>query len=44
MGAEIYKLKEAFVNDLSYKTITTANVEYYAKIVQEKAIKRFLHQ
>ena len=32
----------AFVNDLSYKTITTANVEYYAKIVQEKAIKRSL--
>lgn len=32
----------AFVNDLSYKTITTANVEYYAKLVQEKAIKRSL--
>jgi replicative DNA helicase len=32
----------AFVNDLSYKTITTANIEYYAKIVQEKAIKRAL--
>ena len=32
----------AFINDLSYKTITTANVEYYAKIVQEKAIKRSL--
>ena len=32
----------AFVNDLSYNTITTANVEYYAKIVQEKAIKRSL--
>ncbi len=32
----------AFVNDLSYKTITTTNVEYYAKIVQEKAIKRSL--
>ena len=26
----------AFINDLSYKTITTTNVEYYAKIVQEK--------
>ena len=32
----------AFVNDLSYKTITTSNIEYYAKIVQEKAIKRSL--
>ena len=32
----------AFVNDLSYKTITTTNVEYYARIVQEKAIKRSL--
>ena len=32
----------AFINDLSYKTITTANVEYYAKLVQEKAIKRSL--
>ena len=30
----------AFINDLSYKTITTTNVEYYAKIVQEKEIKR----
>lgn len=32
----------AFINDLSYKTITTSNVEYYSKIVQEKAIKRSL--
>src|SRR5574344_1589695 len=32
----------AFVNDLTFKTITTANIEYYAKIVQEKAIKRAL--
>lgn len=32
----------AFVNDLSYKVITTSNIEYYAKIVQEKAIKRAL--
>lgn len=32
----------AFVNDLSYKTITTANVKYYAKLVQEKAMKRAL--
>ena len=32
----------AYVNDLCYKTITTSNIEYYAKIVQEKAIKRAL--
>jgi len=32
----------AFINDLSYKTITTANVEYYARMVQEKALKRSL--
>lgn len=32
----------AFINDLSFKTITTANIEYYAKIVQEKAVKRSL--
>lgn len=32
----------AFINDLSYKTITTTNVEYYSKIIQEKAIKRSL--
>ena len=32
----------AYINDLSYNTITTANIEYYAKIVQEKAIKRSL--
>ena len=32
----------AFVNDLSYKTITTSNIEYYAKIVQDKSIKRSL--
>ncbi len=32
----------AFINDLSYNTITTANIEYYSKIVQEKAIKRSL--
>lgn len=32
----------SFVNDLSYNAITTANVEYYAKIIQEKAIKRAL--
>jgi len=32
----------AFINDLTYKTITTSNIEYYSKIVQEKAIKRSL--
>ncbi|MBP7211539.1 replicative DNA helicase [bacterium] len=32
----------AFVNDLCFKTITTANIEYYAKIVQEKSVKRAL--
>ncbi len=32
----------AFINDLSYKTITTSNIEYYAKLVQEKAMKRAL--
>ena len=32
----------AFINDLSYKTITTSNIEYYAKIVREKAVKRAL--
>lgn len=32
----------AFINDLSFKTITTANIEYYAKIVQEKSVKRAL--
>ncbi|MFI3301459.1 MAG: replicative DNA helicase [Candidatus Gastranaerophilales bacterium] len=32
----------AFINDLSYKTITTGNVDYYARIVQEKSIKRAL--
>lgn len=32
----------AFVNDLAFKTVTTANVGYYANIIQEKAIKRSL--
>lgn len=32
----------AFVNDLAFKTVTTANVTYYANIIQEKAIKRAL--
>lgn len=32
----------AFINDLSFKTITSANIEYYAKNVQEKSVKRAL--
>lgn len=32
----------AYINDLALNVITTANVEYYAKIVQEKSIKREL--
>lgn len=32
----------AFINDLSLKCITSSNVEYYAKIIEEKAIKRSL--
>lgn len=32
----------SYINDLSYNAITTANIEYYAKIIQEKAIKRAL--
>ena len=32
----------SFINDLSYNAITSANIEYYAKIIQEKAIKRSL--
>lgn len=32
----------AFINDLSYNAITTSNIEYYSKIIQEKAIKRAL--
>ena len=32
----------SFINDLSYNAITTANIDYYAKIIQEKAIKRAL--
>ena len=32
----------SFINDLSYNAITTSNVEYYARIIQEKAIKRAL--
>lgn len=32
----------AYINDLAMNVITTANVEFYAKIVQEKEIKRAL--
>ena len=32
----------AYVNDLALNVVTTANIEFYAKIVQEKAIKRAL--
>ena len=32
----------AFVNDLAFKTVTTANVAYYANIIREKAVKRAL--
>ena len=32
----------AYINDLAINIATTANIEYYAKIVQEKAIKREL--
>ncbi len=31
-----------FINELSYNAITSANIVYYAKIIQEKAIKRAL--
>ena len=34
----------AFINDLSFKCITTSNVGYYANIIEEKAIKRALIQ
>lgn len=32
----------AYINDLALNVVTTANIEYYAKIVQEKEIKRAL--
>jgi len=32
----------AYINDLLANTVTTANVKYYAKIIQENAIKRSL--
>ena len=34
----------AFINDLSFKCITTANVAHYAEMIEEKAIKRALIQ
>ncbi len=40
------KLEEAggraYINDLALNVVTTANVEFYAKIIQEKEIKRAL--
>lgn len=32
----------AYINDLVENTITTSNIAYYAKIIQEKAVKRAL--
>ena len=32
----------AFINDLNFRAITTANIGYYAKIIVDKAIKRAL--
>lgn len=32
----------AYINDLVENTITTSNISYYAKIIQEKAVKRAL--
>ncbi|MCR5265743.1 MAG: replicative DNA helicase [Cyanobacteria bacterium RUI128] len=32
----------AYINDLSFKCISTANVKYYTDIIEEKAIKRSL--
>ena len=32
----------AYINDLVENTITTTNIAYYAKIIQEKAVKRRL--
>lgn len=34
----------AFINDLILKCISTANVQYYANVIEEKAIKRSLIQ
>ena len=32
----------AYINDLAENTITTTNISYYAKIIQEKSVKRAL--
>lgn len=32
----------AYINDLALNAVTTANIEFYAKIIQEKEIKRAL--
>lgn len=32
----------AYINDLAMNVVTTANIEFYAKIIQEKEIKRAL--
>ncbi|MBQ8886312.1 MAG: replicative DNA helicase [Candidatus Gastranaerophilales bacterium] len=32
----------AYINDLAMNVVTTANIEYYAKIIREKEIKRAL--
>lgn len=32
----------AYINDLALNVVTTANIEYYAKIIREKEIKRAL--
>ncbi len=32
----------SYINDLALNVVTTANIEYYAKIIQEKEIKRSL--
>ncbi len=32
----------AYINELALNVVTTANIEYYAKIIQEKEIKRAL--
>ena len=32
----------SYINDLAMNVITTANIEYYAKIIREKEIKRAL--
>lgn len=32
----------AYINDLALNVVTTANIEFYAKIIQEKEIKRAL--